>query len=215
MKQRQLYTLADFNLVVCFQNCQSAKFYFLSIFPAIQYVHCLAHCTSLCLKTVGRQGPPIRDVLQLVMEVSQLMHFSPKQINLVWVTTVTAFTCHSKFKAPSPNSLESLECSYSVSLWPLPSSLWGIGSNKLGRHRWICLQSWRHVDFDGKVWPFYGLMLSHLLFAGMDQLSITLQHKELTVQKPVSASKLAVLYLERQRTEQAFEKFRRRAVQNF
>ena len=48
----------------------------------------------------------------------------------------------------------------------------------------------------------------------MEQLSITLQHKDLTVQEAVSASKLAVLYLERQRTEQAFERFYSRAVQD-
>lgn len=29
--------------------------------PAALYVHCLAHCTNLCLQTVGRQCVPIRD----------------------------------------------------------------------------------------------------------------------------------------------------------
>ena len=47
--------------------------------PSAIYVHCLAHCTNLCLQTVGRQCPPIRDALELVMEVSQLIRFSPKR----------------------------------------------------------------------------------------------------------------------------------------
>ena len=65
-----------------------------------------------------------------------------------------------------------------------------------------------------KLATFFEVMLSQLLFAGMDQLSITLQHKDLSIQEAVSASKLAVLYLERQTTEQAFEKFYSKAVQN-
>ena len=42
------------------------------------YVHCLAHCTNLCLQTIGKQLVPIRDALFLVQEISQLIHFSPK-----------------------------------------------------------------------------------------------------------------------------------------
>ena len=43
-------------------------------------VHCLAHCTNLCLQAVGKA--PVRDALGLVAEVSQLIQFSPKQSSL-------------------------------------------------------------------------------------------------------------------------------------
>ena len=33
--------------------------------PSAIYVHCLAHCTNLCLQTVGRQVAPVRDALDL------------------------------------------------------------------------------------------------------------------------------------------------------
>ena len=36
-------------------------------------VHCLAHCTNLCLQTVARQVTPVRDALDLVAEISQLI----------------------------------------------------------------------------------------------------------------------------------------------
>ena len=50
--------------------------------PSAIRVHCLAHCTNLCLQTVGRNINLIRDALDLVMEVSQLIRYSPKRSTL-------------------------------------------------------------------------------------------------------------------------------------
>ena len=50
--------------------------------PSAIYVHCLAHCINLCLQVVGRQVAPVRDSLELVREVSQLIRFSPKCLSL-------------------------------------------------------------------------------------------------------------------------------------
>ena len=41
--------------------------------PAAIFVHCFAHCTNLCLQSAGRQCVPIRDALDLVIEISQLI----------------------------------------------------------------------------------------------------------------------------------------------
>lgn len=49
--------------------------------PAALYVHCLAHCTNLCLQTIGRQ--PVRDTLDLVMGVADLIRYSPKRTTLL------------------------------------------------------------------------------------------------------------------------------------
>ena len=50
--------------------------------PSAIHVHCLAHCTNLCLQTIVRQVAPVRDALELVREVSQLIRFSPKRLSL-------------------------------------------------------------------------------------------------------------------------------------
>lgn len=60
--------------------------------PAAVFVHCFAHCTNLCLQTVGHQCLPIRDALDLVMELSKLIRYSPKRSTLFSNTTVTWFT---------------------------------------------------------------------------------------------------------------------------
>lgn len=50
--------------------------------PSALFVHCFAHCTNLCLQSVGRQCVPVRDALDLVIEISQLILYSPKRSTL-------------------------------------------------------------------------------------------------------------------------------------
>ena len=53
----------------------------------------------------------------------------------------------------------------------------------------------------------YALKLSYLVFSATEQLSLTLQAKDTTMQEAVQASKLAVNFLERQRADDAFDAF--------
>ena len=48
---------------------------------------------------------------------------------------------------------------------------------------------------------YFGLKLSHLIFSAMEQLSISLQGKDTTIQESVQAARLALNYLEAQRTD--------------
>ena len=50
--------------------------------PSALYIHCLAHCTNLCLQTIGHQCIAIRDALDLVMGVADLIRYSPKRSSL-------------------------------------------------------------------------------------------------------------------------------------
>ena len=58
-----------------------------------------------------------------------------------------------------------------------------------------------------KFSTYLGLKLSHLIFAGTEQLSIALQGKDTTVQEATTAANLAVNYLERQRSDEKFQSF--------
>ena len=46
------------------------------------YVHCLAHSLNLCLQSVTKQCEIIRNALDLIFELVQLIKFSPKQLSL-------------------------------------------------------------------------------------------------------------------------------------
>ena len=46
------------------------------------FVHCFAHCTNLCLKSLGRQSQCVHNALELVMGISQLILYSPERSRL-------------------------------------------------------------------------------------------------------------------------------------
>ena len=50
--------------------------------PTVIFVHCFAHCTNLCLQTLGRQSQCVHDALEVVMGISQLIRYSPKRSSL-------------------------------------------------------------------------------------------------------------------------------------
>ena len=43
-------------------------------------IHCLAHCLNLCLQDVAKKCVCIRDALDLVFEICQLIKYSPKKV---------------------------------------------------------------------------------------------------------------------------------------
>ena len=76
--------------------------------PTAIFVHCFAHCTNLCLQSVARQCVAVRNALDLVMEVSQLI-YSPKRSSL-FLTLQSQMTPGSKTLKPVSNTVD---CSYS------------------------------------------------------------------------------------------------------
>ena len=55
-----------------------------------------------------------------------------------------------------------------------------------------------------KFCTFFGLHLSYLVFSATEQLSLNLQCKDTTVQEAMQASNLAINYLEKQWSDEAF-----------
>ena len=47
--------------------------------PSALRVHCFAHCLNLCPQNVAQKCQPIRNALDSVMELSQLIRYSPKR----------------------------------------------------------------------------------------------------------------------------------------
>ena len=55
-----------------------------------------------------------------------------------------------------------------------------------------------------KFSTFFGLKFAHLVFSGTEQLSLTLQGKDTTIQEAVNATELAIKYLTRLRSGETF-----------
>ena len=64
-----------------------------------------------------------------------------------------------------------------------------------------------------KFSTFFGLKLGFLILSGTEQLSLSLQGKDTTVQESVNAAELAVKYLERLWQDSSFEQFYSQTVE--
>ena len=65
-----------------------------------------------------------------------------------------------------------------------------------------------------KFSTFFGLKLSHLIFSGTEQLSLTLQGKDTTIQEGSVAAELAIQYLLRLRSDASFDQFYTKVAQD-
>ena len=70
-----------------------------------------------------------------------------------------------------------------------------------------CDESWRISCVYGTFSTFFGFKLSHLVFSAIEQLSISLQGKDTTMQEAVAAADLAIKFLRDQMDESVFESF--------
>ena len=54
---------------------------------------------------------------------------------------------------------------------------------------------------------YFGPKLSHLVFSGAEQLLLTLQGKDMTIQEATMAAELTIQHLQRQRSDSSFDQF--------
>ena len=170
------------------------------------YVHCVAHCTNLCLQTAGKQLLCIREALDLVMGLGQLIRFSPKRCSLFETlqqqfapgTPTLKPLCPTRWTVRT-RAIDAVVANYSV----LQDAL---GEIEHGKDEYA-MKAVGYLNSMQKFGTYFGLKLSHLIFSATEQLSLNLQAKDTTLQEAIQASKLALEYIQRQRTDAAFDSF--------
>ena len=65
-----------------------------------------------------------------------------------------------------------------------------------------------------KFSAFFGLKLPHLIFSATEQLSITLQGRNTTMQEAVESADLAIRFLQSQRNDDIFDRFYSRIIED-
>ena len=176
-------------------------------FPSALYVHCLAHCTNLCLQSVGRQCIPIRDALDLVMELSQLIRYSPKRSTLFENLQSQLSPQSPSLKALCPTRWTVRTAAISSVIENYAVLCEALAEINLSTHDEYGRKAGGFLAQMEKFSTFFGLKLSHLIFSGTEQLSISLQGKDTTVQESINAAELAVKFLERLRQDSSFDEF--------
>ena len=170
-------------------------------------VHCLAHCLNLCLQDVARKCSPVRNVLNMVMEISRLIKYSPKR-------TLVFEQCKQDMSIPG------------TSLRPLCPTRWMVRTAAIQavlRNYPALLEALETIGNESyddygrrangihtqleRFDTYFGLKISYLVFSATEQTSVALQGKNTTVQEALTAASMAESYLLRQRDEKAFDSF--------
>ena len=175
--------------------------------PNALYVHCAVHCLILCLQDSGRSCACVRDALGLATEISNVIRASPKRL---------AQFRHLRDQL-SPGS---------PSLKPLCATRWTVRNGSLDailkNYNVICeelsqIAAESHSESSTKAsgllaimdkfQTYYGLKLAFLIFGATEQLSATLQYKDINAQEVTLAVSAAIGFLERQQSDAAFDTF--------
>ena len=174
------------------------------------YVHCLAHSLNLCLKDVTNSCILIRNVMDFIFNLVQLIRFSPKRLSLfdsirknVAVNTgentpSLRMVCPTRWTVRH-TSISSILQNYSVLLTALEEIQ--LGKDDYAAKASGLLIQMRCFDI------YFALKLAYLVFSSAEQLSINLQSVDLTVQEALNGSRLLRAHLQSLRNDQHFDRF--------
>ena len=178
-------------------------------------VHCLGHSTNLVLQDVCKKVKPVRDALNITKEISRLVKFSPKR-EVLFV----------KNQVDASGHLESGDVpAVGPNIKPLCPTRWTArtGAIEAVLKNYSTLQgTMREVnatqhDDNGiaacgvatlmeSFQTYWGLKLSHIVFSTAEELSRSLQSKDISVQEAQLACKSVRQYYQKLRQdEQEFE----------
>ena len=172
-------------------------------------VHCLAHCVNLCLQDIARNIKSIKDALNFSMEIIQLIKYSPK--------TQVVFE-----KLQSEHGSESIAKSGIRTLCP---TRWTVRNRAiqaiLDNYETLrmTLEESSHGSDDcsrracgmlalmDKFQTYFGLKLAFLVFSITEQLSLSLQGVQNSVDDCYVAANVTIQALKKLRKEEEFRLF--------
>ena len=184
---------------------------FLAMNPAAIPVHCFAHSLNLCLQDTGRNIVYLRDALELVREISKLIKFSPKRLHLfssrlqeAGEDTVTLKSiCLTRWTAGTA-AIDAVLKDYHSLLEVLDEIyMYHTTKDDYGLKAYGLLQLLEKSAF--------GLMLSYQLSSASEQVSPTLQKKNISIHDALSALEAAKAHFKRIRKEE-FDRFYAKAL---
>ena len=176
--------------------------------PAAISVHCLAHCLNLCLQEVTRDCKCINEALNFSMEAIQLIKLSPKrqamfesiqkqeepqQIN-IGIRTL----CPTRWTVRA-GAMQAIITNYNTLEVTMEEASHGTDDCSRRASGVAALME--------KFSTFFGVKISALLFSITEQLSRTLQSREINADDSSMAVNACIQSLQRLRTDNEFERF--------
>lgn len=176
--------------------------------PAAISVHCLAHCTNLCLQEVTRNCKSLRDGLDTVHDVTSLIRNSPKRLHMfksLQEMTNSGSTPTLKPLCPTrwtvrTRSIDSVLQNYSIvvdALEVISSSGSDEGSRKAGGL----------IALMDKFSTYFGMRLASLIFGKTEILATSLQTVRSSVEDAIKAVNILRTHFVNCRNDEAFHTF--------
>ena len=195
------------------QGCRSGlATRILSDNPAALPVHCYVHSLNLCLQDVGRNIICIRDALELVREVGKLIKLSPKRLHLFSTRLSESDECTVSLKSlcttrwtARTGAIDAILKDFKV-LSETLEEIYETTRDEYGLKAYGFLQSLEKFE------TIFGLMLSYNLFSTTEQVSLTLQKKNIGIRDALTVIEAAKLHLKQLRSEFEFDHFYNKVV---
>ena len=174
--------------------------------PAAIAVHCCAHSLNLCLQDIGRKLPCIRDALETV---NKLIRYSPKWLHLFSTKLQESDDnddcdtlkplCPTQWTARTA-AIEAVLADYTLLLETLDEI-------HLTTHDEYGLKAGGLLHSLEKFSSLFGLRLSYLLFSAAEQVSLTLQQKDISLNDALNAVDVAKQFFKKRRSDENFNSF--------
>ena len=178
--------------------------------PEALYVHCLAHNLNLVLKDVTNKSELVRNVMDFIYNLVQLIRFSPKRLSLF-------DSLRKDIALQGDGSTPSLRV-----LCPTRWTVRHTAINSILRNYQVLIDALEiiqkgHDEYAAKANgllgrmecfdTYFALKLAYLVFSASEQLSINLQAVDLTIQEATTGASLLASHLKALRTESKFDQF--------
>lgn len=184
--------------------------------PRALYVHCLAHSLNLCVQDASKMCNLLRDTLDFIQNLVQLIKFSPKRLHLFEslrkeVTLNTGETLPS-LRTLCPTRWTVRHSAISSILKNYKTLQTALDKIKEGHDEYAAKASGllnRMEEFD----TFLGLKLSYQIFAPSEQFSTNIQAVDITIQEAMKGAHLLASHLTSMRNEHMFNRFYDQTIQ--
>ena len=159
------------------------------------FLHYFAHCTNLCLQSIGHQCAPVRHALDLVMGICQLIHYSPKWIFIFLSPQSQLSSC----LKPTRWTLRTADISAVLTKYSVLCV--ALEEINVETHDEYGLKAGGYL---AQMETYFDIKLSHLVFSGAEQLS------DMTATMVVE---LTVQHIQRQNSDSSFDQFYSQVVE--
>lgn len=170
-------------------------------------VHCLAHCVNLSIQEVVRNVKSLKEALNFAMDAIQLIKYSPKRqviFETIQAQQDSSSTSGIKTLCPTRWTVRTGAMSAIVNNYEVLHNTFeeaSEGTDECSR------RANGAVALMDRFAMYFGLKLSILIFGMVEQLSITLQGKSVSVQDGFQAAEVCIRALNRLRSDEKFRVF--------